>query len=141
MIVGKLAEQIAAGAGLVPPPRRRLSTPTFYCTVCDVSWPGTACADDPTHAGRKHGSAAEARWYVTLEWREVHGEIRDLRPHPRFTLPGGIVYTADAEWWEGPRHCVGEYKSKYTAKGREWRRTRKLFQEAYPALVLVEVVE
>lgn len=139
-LVGKVAQQIAEAAGLVPMRRRAVSQRTFWCYTCDRPSAGVRCAHDTTHDGITHGSAAECGWYQGLVWRQGLGEIRGLCPHPVFLLPGGIRYTADAEYWEGDTHCVAEYKSTYTARGREWRRTRRLFKERYPEIQLVEVI-
>ena len=146
-LFGPVAQQVAQAAGMLPTPGGRVPhIPTFRCLVCDIGWPDArACPVDPDHPGIAHDSASEDRWYQGLVVRERAGEIAELRPHPAFPLlVNGVAvgtYTADAAYLEAGQRIVADYKSRYTARSRAWRRTARLFRACYPDTRLVEVVE
>lgn len=81
--------------------------------------------------GHRFQSAKEANRYRHLELLQRAGEIRDLKPHPRFELygwsPGGPVmighFTADSEYYtrDGQR-IIEDVKAK-DKKGKPLTRT------------------
>lgn len=88
----------------------------------------------PTDAGMAD-SAVEAERWAELRLRERAGEISDLEFHPRFVLPGGVVYEADSAYTEDGQRVVEDVKGGKvrTATFRiKWRQ----MAEAYPHLVL-----
>jgi len=85
--------------------------------------------------GHRFSSKKEYCAYQSLKLREKAGEIEGLRLQVRFALfdPGDNCrgellgrYTSDFVWKEGGKLVVADVKSRFTAKLREWPRTKKL---------------
>lgn len=87
--------------------------------------------------GKRFGSRKEYQRYLVLDAREKAGEIEGLRCQVKFALydPGDHcrgefvgTYTADFVYKENGALVVEDVKSRFTARLREWPRTKKLFR-------------
>lgn len=88
-----------------------------------------------TDAGMADSKAEAERW-AELRLLERAGEIRALRFHPRYKLPGGITYEGDAEYLEQGKTVVEDTKGGTATMTPAFRMKWKLMAETYPAYVL-----
>lgn len=88
-----------------------------------------------TDAGMADSKAEAERW-AELRLLERAGEIRALRFHPRYKLPGGVVYEADSDYLEGGRTVVEDVKGGKATATPAFKMKWKLMAECYPDIVL-----
>lgn len=78
-------------------------------------------------------SMLEARRWEQLLLLHRAGMITDLTWHPRYSLPGGVIYEADSAYIENGRIIVEDVKGFET---QVWRLKRRMFLAAYPHIEL-----
>lgn len=118
--VHQSAETIAALEGAAPPPKGR----NKYGAV-----------KTPVDAGVADSKAEAERWHE-LRLLERAGQIADLRFHPRYTLPGGVVYEADSSYTEGGAEVVEDVKGGTATQTPAFRLKWRQMAACYPHLVL-----
>jgi hypothetical protein len=86
--------------------------------------------------GQWADSKAEAERWAELRLLERGGVITELRFHPRYQLPGGISYEADASYRERDGTWVVEDVKGGKVRTGVFRLKWKLMAETYPDLEL-----
>jgi len=90
----------------------------------------------PTDAGMADSKVEAARW-AELRMLERAGVITGLRFHPRYVLPGGVVYEGDSEYVDADRQLVCEdVKGKTAPLTSAFKIKARLFRERYPDIQL-----
>lgn len=89
----------------------------------------------PTDAGMADSRVEAARW-EELRLLEAAGAITDLRFHPRYPLPGGVVYEADSSYVEGGRAVAEDVKGTTAPLTAAFRIKARLMAATYPDIQL-----
>lgn len=89
----------------------------------------------PVDAGLADSKAEAARWNE-LRLLERDGQITGLRFHPRYKLPGGVVYEADSDYYEGGRLVVEDVKGGKATQTPAFKMKWRQMAELYPDYIL-----
>jgi Protein of unknown function (DUF1064) len=89
----------------------------------------------PTDAGMADSKAEAERW-GELRLLERAGEIAALRFHPRYKLPGGVVFEADSDYYEGGCLIVEDVKGGKATQTAAFKMKWRQMAECYPDAVL-----